>query len=40
MLELGPDDIPDITVNPLKTLLKLPGLVLWILRHGPGRGRR
>jgi pyruvate,water dikinase len=39
-LELGADDLPDIRVSPLKTLLKLPGFLLWILRHGPGRGRK
>jgi len=39
-LELGADDLPDIKVTPLKTALKLPGFMLWILRHGPGRGRR
>jgi len=38
-LELGPSDVPDIKVNPLKSMLKLPGFMLWILRHGPGRGR-
>jgi pyruvate,water dikinase len=39
-LELGADDLPDIKVSPLKTLFKLPGFLLWISRHGPGRGRR
>jgi pyruvate,water dikinase len=39
-LELGADDLPDIRVSPLKTLFKLPGFLLWILRHGPGRGRK
>jgi phosphohistidine swiveling domain-containing protein len=39
-LELGADDLPDIKVSPLKTLVKLPGFLLWISRHGPGRGRR
>jgi pyruvate,water dikinase len=39
-LELGPDDLPDINLSPLKTLLKVPGFLGWILRHGPGRGRR
>jgi phosphohistidine swiveling domain-containing protein len=39
-LELGADDLPDIKVSPFKTLLKLPGFLLWILRHGPGRGRK
>jgi len=38
-LELGADDLPDIKVSPLKTLLKLPGFLLWMSRHGPGRGR-
>jgi pyruvate,water dikinase len=39
-LELGPSDVPDIPVSPLKTLFKLPGFMFWILRHGPGRGRK
>ena len=39
-LELGADDLPDIKVSPLKTLFKLPGFLLWISRHGPGRGRK
>ena len=39
-LELGTDDLPDIKVSPLKTLLKLPGFMLWMSRHGPGRGRK
>jgi rifampicin phosphotransferase len=39
-LELGPDDVPDIRVSPLRTMVKLPGFLLWISRHGPGRGRR
>lgn len=39
-LELGEDDLPDIKVSPLKTLLKLPGFMLWMSRHGPGRGRK
>ena len=39
-LELGADDLPDIKVSPLKVLFKLPGFMLWILRHGPGRGRK
>jgi len=32
--------VPDIKVSPLKTLLKLPGFMLWMSRHGPGRGRK
>jgi len=32
--------MPDIKVSPLKTLLKLPGFMLWMSRHGPGRGRK
>jgi len=39
-LELGADDVPDIRVSPFKTLLKLPGFMLWMSRHGPGRGRK
>jgi len=39
-LELGPDDLPYIKVSPLKTILKLPGFLIWILQHGPGRGRK
>jgi len=39
-LELGAEDLPDIKVSPLKTLFKLPGFLLWISRHGPGRGRK
>jgi pyruvate,water dikinase len=39
-LALGAGDLPDIKVSPLKTLFKLPGFLLWILRHGPGRGRK
>ncbi len=39
-LDLGADDLPDIKVSPLKTLLKLPGFLLWMSRHGPGRGRK
>ncbi len=39
-LELGAGDLPDIKVSPLKTLFKLPGFLLWILQHGPGRGRK
>jgi len=39
-LELGADVLPDIKVSPLKTLLKLPGFLFWMSRHGPGRGRR
>ncbi len=39
-LELGPDDLPYIKVSPFKTLLKLPGFMLWMSRHGPGRGRK
>jgi phosphohistidine swiveling domain-containing protein len=39
-LELGADDLPDIKVSPLKTLFKLPGFMLWMSRHGPGRGRK
>ncbi len=38
-LELGPSDVPDIKVSPVKTMLKLPGFLIWILQHGPGRGR-
>ena len=38
-LELGADALPDIPVHPLKTVLKLPGFMFWILRHGPKRGR-
>jgi phosphohistidine swiveling domain-containing protein len=38
-LALGPGDVPDIKVSPLKTMLKLPGFMLWILQHGPGSGR-
>ncbi len=39
-LELGADDLPDIKVSPLKTLLKLPGFLFWMSRHGPDRGRK
>ncbi|HTW92644.1 MAG TPA: PEP/pyruvate-binding domain-containing protein [bacterium] len=39
-LEIGAGDMPDIKVSPLKTLLKLPGFMLWMSRHGPGRGRK
>ncbi len=39
-LELGSDDLPDIRVSSLKVLVKLPGFMLWILRHNPGRGRK
>jgi len=38
-LELGAGDVPDIKVGPFKILLKLPGFMLWMSRHGPGRGR-
>jgi len=38
-LALGADDVPDIKVSPFKTLLRLPGFMLWMSRHGPGRGR-
>ncbi|MBM3313946.1 hypothetical protein FJY70_05090, partial [candidate division WOR-3 bacterium] len=38
-LELGPSDLPGIKVSPFRTLLKLPGFLWWILRHGPVRGR-
>jgi hypothetical protein len=38
--QLGADDLPDIKVSPLKTLLKLPGFLFWMSRHGPSRGRR
>jgi phosphohistidine swiveling domain-containing protein len=37
--QLGAEDVPDIKVSPLKTAVRLPGFMLWILRHGPGRGR-
>ncbi|MBN2464417.1 hypothetical protein JXD38_02165, partial [candidate division WOR-3 bacterium] len=37
--QLGPSDVPDIKVSPVKTMLKLPGFLLWILHHGPVRGR-
>jgi pyruvate,water dikinase len=39
-LELGADDVPDVKVSPIKALLKLPGFMLWMSRHGPGRGRK
>ncbi|MCX6843180.1 MAG: PEP-utilizing enzyme [candidate division WOR-3 bacterium] len=39
-LELGAGDLPDIKASPLKTLFKLPGFLLWILKHGPGLGRK
>jgi phosphohistidine swiveling domain-containing protein len=39
-LEIGAGDMPDIKVSPLKTLLKLPGFMLWMSQHGPGRGRK
>jgi len=39
-LALGVDDLPDIKVSPLKILFKLPGFLLWVSRHGPGRGRK
>jgi phosphohistidine swiveling domain-containing protein len=39
-LEIGADDMPDIKVSPLKTLLKLPGFMLWMSRRGPDRGRK
>jgi pyruvate,water dikinase len=39
-LDLGAGDLPDIKVSPLRILLKLPGFMLWMSRHGPGRGRK
>jgi phosphohistidine swiveling domain-containing protein len=39
-LEIGARDMPDIKVSPLKTLLKLPGFMLWMSQHGPDRGRK
>jgi phosphohistidine swiveling domain-containing protein len=39
-LELDPEDVPDIKLSPLKTVLKLPGFLFWILKHGTRRGRQ
>ena len=39
-LELSDDDVPDIDSSPLRTLVRLPGFLLWLSRHSPARGRR
>jgi pyruvate,water dikinase len=35
-----PDDVPEIKVNRLKVLLRLPGLAIWFLTSQPGPGRK
>jgi len=39
-LELDPGELPDIKAGAWRTLVRLPGLLVWLSRHGTGRGRR
>ncbi|MFO7650498.1 MAG: PEP/pyruvate-binding domain-containing protein, partial [bacterium] len=39
-LELDADEMPDIQASAWRTLVRLPGFLLWLSRHGTGRGRR
>lgn len=39
-LELDADEMPDIQASVWRTLVRLPGFLLWLSRHGTGRGRR